>query len=102
MHLLYRSAAAAFPHQYDDRRTARYDKLPAKCARPAQQPMNGTGPPPARRTVTRLGRRVLGGWFHRSAQKTEFVALGVGEYVPGFLAGLSHVGLSGAELEKTL
>ena len=45
---------------------------------------------------------VLGGWFHRSAQKTEFVALGVGEHVPGFLAGLSHVGLPGAELEETL
>jgi dipeptide/tripeptide permease len=45
---------------------------------------------------------LLGGWFHRSAQKAEFVALGVGEYVPGFLAGLSHVGLSGAELEETL
>jgi hypothetical protein len=44
----------------------------------------------------------LGGGFHRSAQKTEFVALGVGEYVPGFLAGLSHVGLSGAEFEETL
>ena len=47
------------------------------------------------------GSSILGGWFHRSAQKTEFVALGVGEYVPGFLAGLSHVGLSGTELQET-
>jgi hypothetical protein len=49
-----------------------------------------------------IGDGVLGGWFHRFAQKTEFVALGVGEYVPGFLAGLPHVGLSGAEPEETL
>jgi hypothetical protein len=55
-----------------------------------------------RRSSHARARRVLGGWFHRSAQKTEFVALGVSEYVPGFLAGLSHVGLSGTELEKTL
>jgi hypothetical protein len=44
---------------------------------------------------------ILGGWFHRSTEKTEFVALGVGEYVPGFLPGLSHVGRSGAEFEQT-
>ena len=56
----------------------------------------------ARRTRMRRTRGVLGGWFHRSAEKTEFVALGVGEYVPGFLPGLSHVRRSGAEFEQTL
>lgn len=44
----------------------------------------------------------MGGRFHGSAEETELVAFGVGQDVPGLLAGLAHVGRAGAEGEEAL
>lgn len=43
-----------------------------------------------------------GGRFYCSAEEAELVAFGVGQDVPGLLAGLAHVGRAGAEGEEAL